>query len=375
MRNTLRILAIAGALAAPVLVSRPAPAEAVAATKPAASRLVEVCFVLDTTGSMSGLIDGAKKKIWSIANSIIAADPKAKVRFALVPYRDRGDDYVTRVFDLTDDLDKVFADLQSFEAGGGGDGPESVNQALDEAVSKVAWTSDGETAKFIFLVGDFPPHMDYPDDVKFPKTCEAAVKKNLIINTVQCGDQSETAEIWREIARRGEGTYVALEQSGGMIAVDTPMDGEIAELSAQIGALAVPYGSVEQQREVASKTVAAASAPAAVQADRAYFNTASGKAIQGRGDLISDVRESSVALDAIPDAELPENMRAMSAEQRVEYLKAQGEKRDALNARVAELSKQRQAYIAEQNRKLPASADAFDAKVSETVKMQLERKR
>ena len=375
MRQTLRIFAVAGALALPVLVCQPAQAEASAATQPAESRSVEVCFVLDTTGSMSGLIEGAKKKIWSIANSIVAADPKAKVRFALVPYRDRDDEYVTKVFDLTDDLDKVFADLQAFQAGGGGDGPESVNQALDEAVNKIGWTADEATVKFVFLVGDFPPHMDYQDDVKFPRTCEAAVRKNLIINTVQCGENAETAEVWREIARRGEGTYVALEQSGGMIAMDTPMDEEIARLSAQIGELAVPYGSVEQRREVASKTVAAASAPAAVQADRAYFNAASGKAIQGRGDLVSDLRENSVALDAVPEAELPENMRAMSAEQRVAYLKDQGEKRDALNARVAELSKQRQAYIAEQNRKLPASADAFDAKVSETVKTQMERKR
>src|SRR3982750_4271719 len=77
-----------------------------------AAKSVEVCFVLDTTGSMSGLIDGAKRKIWSIANSIVAANHGGSVRFALVPYRDRGDQYVTKVFDLTDDLDSVFANLQ-----------------------------------------------------------------------------------------------------------------------------------------------------------------------------------------------------------------------------------------------------------------------
>src|SRR3954465_5273268 len=85
---------------------------------PPAAKRVEVCFVLDTTGSMGGLIDGAKRKIWTIANSIVAADKGAKVKFALVPYRDRGDAYVTKVFDLTDDIDKVYADLQSFKAEG-----------------------------------------------------------------------------------------------------------------------------------------------------------------------------------------------------------------------------------------------------------------
>jgi hypothetical protein len=118
---------------------------------------------------------------------------------------------------------QVFADLRSFKADGGGDGPESVNQALDDAVNKVSWTKDdasgdggggggagGSTSKFIFLVGDYPPHMDYADDAKFPQTCESAVRKNLIINTVQCGSNTETADVWRDIARRGEGAYVSL---------------------------------------------------------------------------------------------------------------------------------------------------------------------
>ncbi len=335
------------------------------------SKSIEVCFVLDTTGSMGGLIDGAKKKIWTIANSIVAADPKAQVKFALVPYRDRGDQYITRVFDLTDDLDAVFANLQSFTADGGGDGPESVNQAIDDATNKVTWSADAEAVKFLFLVGDAPPHMDYADDVKYPKSCEAAVKKGIIINTVQCGTQSDTKEVWQEIARRGEGSYVALEQSGGMVQIDTPMDKEIADLSKQIGALAVPYGSAKQQLEVATKNTIAAAAPASVTADRASYNAKQNRAIQGGGDLITDARERQIDLNKIADDELPANMRKMSPEERTVYLNKQGEERDKLNAKVAELSKQREAYIAEQNKKLGGSGDAFDAKVADIVQAEL----
>src|SRR5450432_776924 len=90
------------------------------ATKPAAPT-IEVCFVLDTTGSMSGLIDGAKQKIWSIANEIIRTENHPQVRIALVGYRDKGDDYITKIFDMTDDIDLVFKNLQNFQAGGGGD--------------------------------------------------------------------------------------------------------------------------------------------------------------------------------------------------------------------------------------------------------------
>ena len=370
MRKKLQVLTCALALAfSPLAASRAAD---VPSTQP--TKTIEVCFVLDTTGSMSGLIEGAKKKIWTIANSIVAADSKAKVRFALVPYRDRGDEYVTKIFDLTDDLDKVFADLQSFKADGGGDEPESVNQGLDDAVNKVSWSPGEQAVKFIFLVGDCPPHMDYSDDVKYPQSCESAVKKNIIVNTIECGSNSQTRDIWTDIARRSEGSFVMLEQSGGMVVTETPMDKEISELSAKIGTLAVPYGSAKQQAEVAQKNAVASCAPAPVAAERAAYNAKSNRAIQGQGDLLSDSRDGTVDLDKLKTEDLPAPMQKMSGDERKTYLKNQAEERDKLTARVNDLAKQREAYIAEQNKKLGNKGDAFDVKVGEIVQTQMNRK-
>src|SRR5438034_3793908 len=88
------------------------------AKKPARPE-VEVVFCLDTTGSMGGLIDAAKKKIWSISNQISSGNPTPHVKIGLVAFRDRGDDYITKVFDLTDDLDAVYGNLMKFQAAGG----------------------------------------------------------------------------------------------------------------------------------------------------------------------------------------------------------------------------------------------------------------
>src|SRR4029079_6467113 len=66
---------------------------------------VDVVFAVDTTGSMGGLIEGAKRTVWSIATHIQKTDADADVRIGLVAYRDIGDDYVTRDFALTGDLD------------------------------------------------------------------------------------------------------------------------------------------------------------------------------------------------------------------------------------------------------------------------------
>src|SRR5258708_4421886 len=87
-------------------------------------KTLEMVFVLDTTGSMGGLLDGAKQKIWGIINDVMQKQSHPSVKVGLVAYRDRGDDYVTQVLPLTEDLDKVYTRLMRFEPSSGGDTPE-----------------------------------------------------------------------------------------------------------------------------------------------------------------------------------------------------------------------------------------------------------
>jgi len=260
---------------------------------------IEVCFVLDTTGSMTGLIEGAKQKIWSIANEMTSARPTPDIRLGLIGYRDRGDEYVTKTFDLTDDIDAIYGHLRAFRADGGGDTPESVNEALQEAVNKMSWTRDRKVLKIVFLVGDAPPHMDYPGGPKYPEICQDAMQRDLIINTIQCGSMAETTPIWREIAKLSEGSYAAIAQSGGMVAVATPMDSELAELNRKLGATMVAYGDVSAQRIVISKQAASESAPASVAADRLSFTSRYGGVVQGEGDLLDSLSRGKVQRESI----------------------------------------------------------------------------
>jgi Mg-chelatase subunit ChlD len=214
----LRIGAAALALCALSARATPLPAD-LRAPAPGARPRIEVAFVLDTTGSMSGLIDGAKRKIWQIANALASGKPTPEIRVALVGYRDRGDAYVTRVRDLTTDLDAVYAELQGYRADGGGDGPESVNQALRDARTALSWSRDPAVYRAIFLVGDAPPHMDYAQDVPWTESVRSARAAGIVVNTVQCGDSAETTQVWQAIAESGAGRYVAIRQDGGMLAL------------------------------------------------------------------------------------------------------------------------------------------------------------
>jgi len=357
-------------------------ADAPPPTTAPAGRPIEVCFVLDTTGSMGGLIEGAKQKIWSMANDIIATKPKpTSIKIALIGYRDRGDAYVTEVHDLTDDIDTVFKNLQTFSAGGGGDEPESVNQALSESVDKIAWSRDDKTLKIIFLVGDAPPHMDYADDVKYPETCQKAVRQNLIINTVQCGAIASTTPIWQEIAKLSEGSYVQLGQTGDMTVIATPMDADLAKLNRDVGETLVPFGNNGALRPAAvaaqaAKQSASEDAVSSVTADRLRFNMASGKTVQGDDELIDAIREKRVQLKDLKDDQLPESLRNLTPEQREAKLAELTKQREEIRGKIAELSKQRDAFIAEEKKKQAAGKqDSFDEQVSKIIADQAARQK
>src|SRR5581483_919524 len=177
---------------------------------------VEVVFAIDTTGSMGGLIEAAKQKVWSIANEVAKGKPAPRIKLGLVAYRDRGDSYVTQVFDLSENLDKVYKDLLAFKADGGGDFPEHVLKALDDSAEKISWSSDPKTLKMLYLVGDAPPHTEYGDTPPMDKILQKRVKKGVIINAIQCGREPQTTEAWQKIARLGEGKFLAIAQDGGV---------------------------------------------------------------------------------------------------------------------------------------------------------------
>ena len=337
---------------------------------------IEVVFCLDTTGSMGGLIQGAKDKIWAISNQIAGGKPAPDLKIGLVGYRDRGDTYVTKIVELTDDLDAIHGKLREFQANGGGDAPESVNQALDEAVNKVKWSTDKKTLRIIFLVGDAPPHMDYADDVKYPVTCKKACEKGIIVNTIQCGGDGECQKHWKEICKLAEGSYAQIAQTGGVVAVATPFDKDLADINTEMARTTLVYGGRREQAEGMAKNRAAAALPAPVQADRAaYF---ANNAMVAAYDLLDAVKSGKVKLDEVKKEELPEQMQKMNAKERKEYLERLEKRRAELNKKALELDKKRGEYIKEELAKRAKkegkdAKDSFDNQVLESLRKQAKK--
>jgi len=337
---------------------------------------IDVVFVLDTTGSMGGLIQAAKEKIWSIATTLASAQSAPEIRMGLVAYRDRGDTYVTRVVDLSSDLDSMYATLMDFQADGGGDGPESVNQALHDAVHKISWYQQAGTYKVVFLVGDAPPHMDYSNDVKYPDTLHAAKTKGIVVNAIQCGHAVDTRPAWQKIAKLGAGRYFQVEQAGNAVAIATPFDEKIANLSEKLDDTRLYYGTrkekEKQQRklEAAEKLHAASSVESLAR--RATFNASKSGAANflGQGELVDEVTSGRVDLSSIDKDQLPEPMQAMAPEEQAAVISETAERRNELKRQISELTEERAVYLGKKVEEAGGAGDSLDDQIYRTVRDQ-----
>jgi Mg-chelatase subunit ChlD len=355
---------------------RSSATQTITGTQTSARKAVEVVFVLDTTGSMSGLIAAAKEKIWSIASTMAQAEQAPVIRMGLVAYRDRGDAYVTRVVDLSGDLDTMYATLMDFAADGGGDTPESVNQALGDAIDGISWSQDSSTYKVVFLVGDAPPHVDYLQDRQYPEILAAATQRGIVVNTIQCGGMPETAHTWTEIARLGGGRYFQVEQAGSAIAIATPFDTELARLSAELDSTRLYYGSDEERAAMDRKVEATAKlhegASIAARARRGAFNATAGGVVNllGENELVDDVANGRIDLATLPASELPEPMRDLPAAEQEAVVTGLRIKREDLQSRIAALAGQREQFIADELAAAPATPSSLDQQIYETVREQ-----
>lgn len=333
---------------------------------------VEVVFVIDTTSSMGGLIEGAKQRIWSIANEIAKGRPAPRVKMGLVAYRDKGDAYVTKVFDLSENLDNIYKDLLSLSARGGGDGPEHVIAGLDAAVERIAWSKDPKTFKVVYLVGDAAPHENYPEAPTLASVMQKAVRRGLIVNSVQCGTDGATTVAFNHIARLGEGRLLPVPQDGGMIAVATPFDERMASLSVKLEGTGLAFGkskaAARKSDMLAASVRGMASAPAA--AERAEYKARAG--FGGASDLAEAVAENRVALKDVKEEDLPDALRNMPADKRGARLVEITAERRKLKNEMDGLVRERASWLKKQSG--AKRADSFDTRLVDALKVQAAKK-
>lgn len=368
---------------APRLVARPPmPALPPAAEPPAQTPApegerarIELVFALDTTGSMGGLIEGAKDTIWSVTNDFASQRPTPEIRVGLVAYRDRGDAYVTDILPLTDDLDAVYGKLMQLQAEGGGDGPEAVGRALLDAVTAQPWTQDRPRVyRSIFLVGD-APDKGYADEPSPESTVALARSRGIYVSAIQCGNQSDTRQQLSRIAQGGGGVFSAVAQDGAVERIETPVDARLDALEREMSGTALFWGAPEEQLDNDRKIQQVISSSASSNAARRSALKKGGDKLvtsAGKGDLIDDIKQKKVALEKIRDAERPDALKGLSEEAMRSEIEAREAKRAALKAEIDKLVAERDRWLAAERAREDAEGKArYDREVVEASVKQL----
>lgn len=202
--TTSRFAAAAASLAALALVS-PAAAQAQTAVRGAAPT-IELAFALDATGSMGSWIGQARTQIRAIADDLRSGDPAPNIRFAVVSFRDKSDDYVVRVHDFTDDIDVMQGYLDGTGAAGGGDLPEAVLEGVEASIGRLSWSPpDQDAIRLLYVVGDAPAK-HYPETPDEGELAALARSKHIVIHSLTCGRMGGNgAETFADLARFTEG--------------------------------------------------------------------------------------------------------------------------------------------------------------------------
>ena len=187
---------------------------------------LDVVFLIDSTGSMADEIHRIKANLKSIARKVSNLPANPDLRFGMVSYRDRGDEYVTRLYPFDGNVRRFSKAIQNLKARGGDDYPESLNQALHEAVNDMSWREDA--IRLIFLIADAPPHLDYPQDKDYATEMMRAQEKGIKVFSVASSGLDKQGEyIFRQIAQQTMGKFLfILYPTGPGGGLETPHDVE-----------------------------------------------------------------------------------------------------------------------------------------------------
>ncbi|MBL7133391.1 MAG: VWA domain-containing protein, partial [Phycisphaerae bacterium] len=367
-RATVAVL-VAGSVA---LAKTAAPPEKAA---PPERRHVDLVICLDTSGSMTKLIEAAKQKLWAVVNELATAKPKPVLRVGLYHYGNDGlsreNGWVERLCPLTGDLDAVYGKLFALRTRGG---TEYVARVVRAATDELKWNTDKRTLRMIFVAGNERATQD-EKTYKLQDICKAAATKGIIVNTIFCGNEATGRRTgWADAAAWADGKYAAIDQKRGTVVVSTPYDKKLAKLSATLNKTYVPYGTrgkagkANQKAQDANAT--SMNAPAAAQ--RAM---AKGSALyRSHGwDLVDGIAEGKVDLAKVKNADLPKNMRKMSIKERKKYVDQMRTRRKKAQSQIKDLGAKRDKHVkAEMAKKGLDDKAALDRVLRDTVREQAE---
>ncbi|QRO00243.1 VWA domain-containing protein [Archangium violaceum] len=334
---------------------------------------VQIALLLDTSSSMNGLIEQAKRQLWTVVNAFQNArrdGQSARLEIALYEYGNSGlsseGGYIRQVLPLTTDLDRVSEQLFSLRTNGG---DEFCGQVIQKATQQLEWSQSKKDLKIIYIAGN---EAFTQGPVPFQTSVAAAKERGIVVNTIFCGQAEEGARTgWTDGATLAGGQSFNINQNRAVAMVAAPQDAEIARLGVEMNKTYLGYGrggEEAKKRQVAQDANASSNAVSATtravsKASRLYDNA--------NWDLVDGTKTGAVKLEKLKDEDLPAELRGKSPEQRRAIVEAKEKERTEIRDRIQQLNLERQKYL-EAQRKAPGAegGDTLDKAILHSVRTQ-----
>jgi hypothetical protein len=344
------------------------------ATKPVtdARPVVQIAILLDTSGSMEGLIEQAKGQLWKIVNEFISARQNGKlpeVQVALFEYGKStlpaSEGFIRMIQPLTTDLDKISEELFALKTNGG---DEYCGWVIREAINRLTWSNSPDVYRAIFIAGNEPFTQG---SVKYSDSCKTAVGKGIVVNTIHCGNANEGVNTkWKDGALMADGKFMTIDQNQAVVHFEAPQDAEILRLSTDLNNTYVAfgrYGSESSLRQVAQDANAASLAPQGAAVNRALAK-ASANYRNSNWDLVDAVKEKKVKIEELKAEELPDDLKKLGVKERKDYLAKKSEERAELQNQINDLNKKRSEFLADKVKN--STNNTLDAAIVTAVREQ-----
>ncbi|MCP5047185.1 MAG: VWA domain-containing protein [bacterium] len=354
----------------------------VALTVPAAAKkidrpLVQLAILLDTSGSMEGLIEQAKSQLWKIVNEMALARKKGvspRLEVALYEYGKSSipasEGYLRMIVPLSTDLDQISEELFKLKTNGGSEYCGTVIRAASRGLQ---WKESNDHLKVIFIAGNEPFTQG---SVSYKDSCKEAITKGIIVNTIFCGNYQKGINTqWKDGADLADGKYINIDHNQKVVHIDSPQDAEIVSLGKKLNATYVAYGrtgAMKKERQKAQDSNAASvGSGTAVQRS---MSKASKQYTNATWDLVDAEKEGKVKVEELEEEALPEEMKKMSKEERKTYIEKKKKERDQLQKKINSLRKARDKYVTEKRKKM-AGEKTLDSAIIQAIKEQAKKKK
>ncbi|MEO8232005.1 MAG: vWA domain-containing protein [Ignavibacteriota bacterium] len=344
--------------------------------KLAKNNSIQLALLLDTSGSMDGLIDQAKSQLWKIVNELATTKKDGKsveLQVALFEYGKQSipadEGYLRNILPFTQDLDKISDELFKLKTNGG---DEYCGRVILNAVDNLQWNKSNDQLKIIFIAGNEPFTQG---NIEYKTACKKAVKNGIIVNTIFCGNYDEGIQtMWKDGADVSDGKYMNIDQNAEIVHIEAPQDADIIKLGQQLNKTYIAFGKIgKEKKEMQSEQDAnSMSVSNEVMVQRSVTKSG-GQYKNSTWDLVDAKKDGTLKIEELKDEELPNEMKKMSVQERKAYIDKMEKERDAIQKKIIKLNEDRSKYVAQkilENK----NDNTLDAVMIKTIREQAKQK-